>query len=391
MRVALLTTFAASKKDPLATMLTRVHCAFIEAGLGEPTIRFNFGDPLVAGFTSSVDRVLKRWPELRRFETDAAPAPGIPAARRLSNGPASPAAGEVVPFELLETIAAGVPRSFPFHAVVFHFVADAFGSVDTVAPLWASLLPGVLLSDNWWVNGRIRSLTACTVVDAEPSAKRLPDLPGSVAQVFAACGKVKKTIQAPVPGPAEAAAAIPVRSPAGIPLASANPEAARAVQPVVADYRARMPEIVARAALPHDLPPQGELRGAVGQTAGPRKPVLERVFKPMGYACRGGSGTFSLRRRTGANLTVELDLDVGTWSHLVLAMFKVYGVGFKATLMLPVTARAVIGAQYPIGDAEQWSKVVDNLGALVQELDRTFVPDIERAAGPSPEWYEPER
>jgi hypothetical protein len=110
----------------------------------------------------------------------------------------------------------------------------------------------------------------------------------------------------------------------------------------------------------------------------------------MGYACQGGSGTFTLRRRTAANLTVELDLDVGTWSHLVLAMFKVLGVGFKATLILPVTARAVIGAQYPIGDAEQWARIVENLGALVRELDRSFVPDIERAAGPSPEWYRPE-
>jgi hypothetical protein len=87
---------------------------------------------------------------------------------------------------------------------------------------------------------------------------------------------------------------------------------------------------------------------------------------------------------------VELELDVGTWSHLVLAMFRVLGVGFKASLLLPVTARAGIGAQYPIGDAEQWAKIVENVAALVTELDRTFVPDIERAAGPSPEWYRPE-
>jgi hypothetical protein len=87
---------------------------------------------------------------------------------------------------------------------------------------------------------------------------------------------------------------------------------------------------------------------------------------------------------------VELELDVGTWSHLVLGMFRVLGVGFKAALTLPVAPRTIPGAQYPIGDAEQWAKVVDNVAALVKELDRTFVPDIERAAGPSPEWYRPE-
>jgi hypothetical protein len=87
---------------------------------------------------------------------------------------------------------------------------------------------------------------------------------------------------------------------------------------------------------------------------------------------------------------VELGLDVGTWSHLVLAVFRVLGVGFKASLMLPVSPRAVVGAQYPIGDAEQWSKIVENLAALVKELDRSFVPDVERAAGPSPAWFKPE-
>ena len=268
MRVALLTTFAASKKEPLGTMMSRVHQAFLDAGLDEPAIRFNLSDHMVSGFTSSVDRVLKRYPELHRFVTDAALAPGIPGARRISNGPLSPAAGEAIPYQTLEAIAAGVPRSFPFHSVVIHFVSGAFGAMDTVTPLSAHLLPGVLLSDSWWVNGRVRSLSACTVVDAEPSAKQLPALPAQVAAVFAACGKVKKTVQAPLPGQAEAAAAVAVRTPVGTSMPSARPEAAGAVQQVVADYRARMPEIVARAALPHDLPPQGELRRASAKPRG---------------------------------------------------------------------------------------------------------------------------
>lgn len=225
MRLALLTTFAASKKEPLVAMMNRVHQAFLDAGLGKPTIQFTFGDPMVPGFVSSVDRVLKRYPELKRFVTDAAPAPGIPGVPRISNGPASQAAGESIPYETLQAIAAGVPRSFPFHSVVLYFAADEFGPLGPVTPTSAGLLPGVLLSDSWWVNGRIRSLSL--------------------------------------------------------------------------------------------------------------------------------------------------------------------GVGFKATLLLPVAARAGIGAQYPIGDAEQWAKIVDNLAGLVKELDRTFVPDIERAAGPSPEWYRP--
>ena len=69
MRVALLTTFVASRKEPLAEMLQRIYQAFSGAGLGEPAIRFNFGDTQLPGSVSSVDRVLKRHPELARFVT----------------------------------------------------------------------------------------------------------------------------------------------------------------------------------------------------------------------------------------------------------------------------------------------------------------------------------
>jgi hypothetical protein len=75
MRVALLTALAANKKEPLVEMMNRVRQAFLDAGLGEPSIRFNFGDSPVPGFVSSVDRVLKRYPELKRFVTEAEPMP----------------------------------------------------------------------------------------------------------------------------------------------------------------------------------------------------------------------------------------------------------------------------------------------------------------------------
>jgi hypothetical protein len=175
-------------------------------------------------------------------------------------------------------------------------------------------------------------------------------------------------------------------------IASANPEALRAVQTIVVEYRARMKEVVERAALPHELLPTIEAMRAtpLGAASGPRKPALERVFKPMGYSCRGETGTFTLQRRTAANLTLELHLDVGTWSHKVISMFRVWGLGFKALLILPVSANAVIGGQYPIGDSDQWQKIVENLAALVAELERSFVPEIEKAVGPSPEWYQPQ-
>src|SRR5579862_2969263 len=393
MRVALLTNFAANKKDPLALVMERIHQAFLDAGLGEPVIRFNLGDAPLGGFVSSVDRILKRHPELNRFVTTAAPMPAIPGSRRISNGSMSPAVGEAVPFATLQAIAAGVPRSFPLHSFVVHFHAPEFGEVKLVSPTEAETLPGILLTDSWWVNGRNRSLTGCTMVEADAAARKLPPPPDSVAAVLAACGKAKKTMQAPLPGEMPAGPVPGVRLPGGHMIASANPEAARAVHAIAVDYRARMSEIVARAGLPHELPEQGAeaYRDAgLEVVSGPRKPALERAFKPMGYSCKGGSGSFDLRRRTAGNLTAELHLDVGTWGHSVLAFFRVFGVGFKAAVFLPVSANGIVGGQYPIGDAARWQKIVENLAALVAELDRSFVPEIEAKVGPSPEWYRPE-
>jgi hypothetical protein len=393
MRVALVTTFAASRKEPLLTMMDRVHQGFVDAGLAEPTIHFNFGDPQIGG-VSSVDRVLKRHPELERFVTTADPMPNIPGTRRISNGPMSAGAGENVPYATLQAIAAGVPRSFPFHSIALHFYSPEFGEPvpATAARPVGGMMVGIRLTDSWWVNGRNRSLSACTVVEAETSSKKLPPYPPPVATVLAACGKARKTVQAPLAATLEAGPVPAVRIPTGALIASADPEKAKLVHEVVLRYRQQMPEIVERAGLPHDLPDPQEARQRFGPqiSSGPKKPALEHVFKPMGYSCRGEAGDFVLRRRAASNLSVYVSIAIGSWGKSVTAHYSVWGLGFKAVLSLPPAARAGPHGQYATGDAEQWQKIAENLGALVAELDQSFVPEIESVAGPSPEWYRPE-
>jgi hypothetical protein len=380
MQVALLTTFGVTKKEPLAVLLERIHSAFVAAGLGEPSILFTFSDAPVPGARSTIDRLLKKYPDFARFTGERTGIPNVPPIRQVSNRQDSPGAGEVVPFSTLLAIAAGVPRSLPFHAVSIHFQSPAFGVQSPLGTL-APIDPGVMVTDSWWVNGRNRGVSALTSVDADPAGKKLPPLPERVAAVLAACGKVKSTVQVPL--------AAGATSPQ---LARPSPEVAKAVSEVIQDYRARLADIVERAAPPHDLPPALEALQAIGfgETTGPKKPVLVRAFKPMGYACQAGSGTFTLRRRTPGNLTVEISLDVGTWSKSLSGSFAVSGVGFSARLRLPISKRALEGAQYRIGDAAHWQKLVDNMAAIVAEFDRTFVPAIEAAAGPAPEWFKPE-
>jgi hypothetical protein len=384
MRVALLTPFAASKKEPLAAMLDRVHDSFPRAGMAVPFIRFSFSDSPVGGGVSAVDRVLKRHSELARFAGNSSTAnPMFAAARSISNWQGSPAEGEAALYETLQAVAAGVPRSFPFHSVMLHFQSPEFGELALDAVRAGGNAPGVLLTDSWWVNGRNRSLSGFYVVEASAAGRTLPPPPEPVAALFALLGKAKRAVQVPIP---ESIPAAP-----NSPAVPANPEILRAAREIAARYRGQLEQIVTRAGLPHDLPGPVEARQLtpLGQSTGPKKPVLERLFKPMGYTCEAGSGTYTLRRRTSANIVVQLYLDVGTWSRSVTAIYQVFGLGFKATLTLPVSANAMGTMQYPIGDSEQWQKIVENLAALVAELDRTMVPDIEAEAGPSPGWYEP--
>ena len=382
MNVALITTFAASRKEPLAAVLERIHAAFLASGIGDPEVAFVLADGPLEGGVSSVDRVLKRYPALERFTSRHSPLPMLPPVRQISNRQGSPAEGEQVDFATLLSIASGVPRSFPFHSIVIHFRSPAFGvPLPTIGPA-GDVEPGVLVGDSWWVNGRNRSVTAVTSVHVQGESKKLPLHPANVAAVLAACGKAKKTTQLPLASSGDQ----PTRA------AAPPPDVLRRIGEVVADFRGRLPEIMERSGMPHDLPAARDAMTPIALAAatGPKKPVLVAAFKPLGYDCRGESGTFTLRRRTAENLTIEIHLDVGTWSRSLTAFYRVSGLGFSAALPLPPTRNASDSRQYQIGDATRWQQIVDNLRALVAELDRSFVPAITAAAGPSPDWFAPE-
>jgi hypothetical protein len=61
-------------------------------------------------------------------------------------------------------------------------------------------------------------------------------------------------------------------------------------------------------------------------------------------------------------------------------------------MYIVITGLETGNGRRPVSDfgADQWRQLVENLAVLVAELDRTFVPAVEAAAGPSPEWYRPE-
>jgi hypothetical protein len=381
MHVAVQLEFKADRKEPLGDMVRRVAALFESSGL-QPDIRASFSDgPAGLRSTSAVERAIKKYPHIAGLERNDAPRlrVDLPPIRRLTNidSPSSFALTDVI------ALADGLPRSLPFHAVHVNFGHAAFGQV--VFPAGLAPTPGIAVDDGWWVNGRNRSLMAFYSVEGEAAAKKLPDPPAAVAAILAGLGKPKRKAQFVAP---EVLASPPERPSDSTPLAV--PREIALVNPILAKYRTELKALIERIGLPHDLPPAGEARqGAIG-ASGPLKPALVEAFKRRGYDCRGGSGMFTLRRRTATNHIVDVELDVGTWSRSVTFMFSVRGPGFNATLMPPVTARDA-SRQYPIGDTANWQQIVANIAAIVDELDRTFVAEIEAAVDPAPEWFEPGR
>jgi hypothetical protein len=355
--------YRANKKEPFGVLLRRLHDGLVAAAL-PVSYEFGFADSPVAGGVSAVDRALKKFPQLAALVQKASVI-GMDgyAHKTISGGDTE------LPFASLAEVADGLPRSLPFHSARVRFGGPVFG----IGP--PLVVTGIDACDSWWVNGRQRSLLANFVLDAGESARALPAPPGALGVFLATLGKPRRTNR------------IPVISPTQAQTGKAALERSVLFE-ITQKYRTKLADLVAEAGMPHQLPARIEaLTTGSGHDRHPMKPALERHFSPLGYSCKGGVGTFTLRRRTAANHVVEVDLDVGTWSHLVLAYFRVHVPGYCCAVPMPV-APGVEGGQYPIGDAERWEKIMANLAALAAHLERRIVPEIEAAAGQAPAWFE---
>jgi hypothetical protein len=169
--------FKADRKEPLGDLVRRVAALFSSSGL-EPSIEASFSDgPAGLRSTSAVERAIKKHPHLGALERNDSPRlqANLPTIRRLTN------VDSTSPFPLDDIIALadGVPRSLPFHAVQVGFGHADLGAV--VFPFGLAPRAGISVSDGWWVNGRLRSLTAFYSVEAR-RPRRNADLPAAVAQ-----------------------------------------------------------------------------------------------------------------------------------------------------------------------------------------------------------------
>ena len=357
--------YKVQKKETLADLLRRLHAGLVETGL-PISCQAAFADSPASGGISAVNRAVKKFPQLAAFiTTDPLPGSALPGPQVITGDETQ------IPFETIAEIADGVPRSLPFNAVNIRFSSPAFGTAQL--PKQPTLVQcGIGVQDCWWVTGRMRGLRASYVVEVPSASKKVPLPDGPLGVFLATLGKPKATVQFPIK-----------EDPAGDTVvlrqgSAASPELVALAQSI----RAKLPELIAAARMPHEITEANAL-----VATHPLKPALVKHFKPLGYACKGGSGTFTLRRRTPENHVVEVELDVGTWSRRLMAHFRVHVPDFRFTLPMPA-APGLTALQCSIGDAERWEKLVENLAALTTYLDREVVQKISEAAGPAPDWFD---
>ena len=374
--------YRATRKEPFGEMLRRIYEGLGQGGV--PVLyRFTFADAMVSmGGISAVARAVKKHPHLAPLVTTA-PLPPILRAKEPERTGRSAIIGDATTLEFgaLVEVANGLPRSLPFHTADVRFFTDEFGKapatvaterVELDALLKGHFNTGMRAADTWWVNGRNRHLGAAFVVEVPDGSRKAPPPPGALGKFLATLGKARNVAQFPIKEDGEGAAVV-VKG-----KSQAPPELVALAE----QLRARIPELIAGARMPHAID-----SARAEHAMSPLKPALEKHFKPLGYVCKGGSGIFTLRRRTAANHIVEVNLDVGTWSRHLSGHFHVYMPDFQIRLPMPA-ASDLKAMQCDIGDAERWEKLVENMAAFTAHLDREVVPEVEKVAGPAPAWFE---
>ncbi len=397
-------SFNVSKKEETADLLRKMFTLMEEEGWQDVRVLFSLTDNLT-GKVSACARAVKDFPELAPYLQDftaetlensllvgvmndrqsysiltnfskAPPTENKPLSQTEIN------AVPQVPRHLLEALAEGTPKIYPFMNFSILFYKVPWNNSPLVLEhvltpempaLAIHLLPVsdyLSIVDASWVSGRSKAMEA--LVSDENAAGLSKD----VLARLNGLGKLKSQHQI-VLHSSEEQAWIEVCQPK--------------METLVQRYRNDLQigtDFLNAFSFPHPMP-----EGISADGTGPsgkidRKKIILSHLKSLGYNYYGavsGKGTMGFRKQTQKGTKLLLSFDFGTWSRQLNGLLHIKNPWMETHVPVPFSPKARTYLQ--IDSPQFFDQAIEDMTSMLQKLESSLVQELEDLYGPAPDWY----
>lgn len=350
-----------------------------------------------------LDRMVKEFPLLDQFRSSDASSLMTPGAR-LTNLALDADSNRLKPpmratDELLDGLAnvcRGVPRRFPVQHLSIIFAELQWGdgwlsvvpeqyvvSNDRMPPMFAAMqrfTSSITYSNMWWVSGRKQSLDIKLVGAPLSENANAPAVPARALELVGRFAKINSKSFTLLPLNPSAHFA-----PETTPFSE---EKVRECASLTASAKTALAERIANQQLPFALAANlQEQIAAARETGVPKKEILAKALKPLGYKHSGklgGQGVIGFEKTTKNHTRLTLEFDFGTWlPRFDVPTLQIAGASWGQLINVPFCEG--IGS-FAIVTRTDFEQAAANVASQLEELERSYIPALESLMGPSPAW-----
>ena len=385
MRIFKIIEYTYSKKDSVINLLDRTGTVLSDLQQESVNCLFYISDHS-GGYAPAVEKAVKKFPELKKYEFAVSGNIEEPVQYKLSNlphgiRPENPnGVTESLDFSLLHDIAIKIPRPFHFDEAEFYFdgidwfkngAANEKPAIITSPWLYCLYSSSIIISSNWGFYHRYNGIQARVELDVPDSnAVSLPEFDSETKEILMKLGKIKSETVKSIPNQEEQELLL---------------ELNKKAEHTIGKYKEMMPTII-RGIFPHcDIPSKRDL--LVPYYRIEIKKHIINTFKKRGYIYKSNLSEFAVYytiKRTKSNNQIKLYFETGKYHSELSCKFIYQGALWSQEIEVPTT---IGGIFYQI-DNPLVEKLFDNIAAVVDYLENVLVKELDEIYGETPRWYE---
>jgi hypothetical protein len=395
MRIFRMFEYSISKKDTIKDFFERTKSVLEDTGRGTVHCLFNLSDHPATFGSPNVEKVIKRFPELKKYEFTLSEVSEIFVYnyKVLSNLPKGlqyeniNGATENLDFDTLYEIAKGIPRPFSFYEAQFVLNGiDWFraGNVSTT-PVISEKQP--CLADSFSYAASSIAIRSCSgynrrhnfihakveLEQPDANAEVLPELSKDIKETLMKLGKIKRETIIALPDEVEREMLNNMNYKGNL---------------IINKYKEMIPNNIANI-LPHCDIPQRKDEAYSYSTIAIKKYIVD-AFKKRGYAYKSNlseTGSYYTVKRTKSNNQIKLYFETGKLHDDLHCKFIYQGPLWIQEIDVQFTTFKG-GIYYQISDEQLLQKLFDNIAAVVDYLENTLAKELDEIYGSAPRWYE---